>query len=208
MPIEWPGNIARADSEALALQSLFKLYGIGFNAQSGRREELCRQAEERGMRCYAWHGGLSDLMLLDQPAVMRLSHVGGQEFSVTLVSLEPPVATLAIAGVERRVALTDLASLWSGQYLVIWKVPLGFRDVIKLNQRGPDVAWARRVLSAIDGGANDGSDLFDAELAQRVRAFQLTEGLQPVGFVGPKTAIRLNMRSGQIGPRLTAEKKG
>lgn len=207
-PIEWPSDALRVNSEALALQSLFKLYGIEFNVPYGWHEELCRKVLKHGMRCYAGRGGLSDLMLLDQPAALRLVPADRHEFWATLVAVEPPTATLAIAGVERRVALSDLDKLWPGQYLLIWKAPPGFRDGIKLNQRGPDVAWARRALSTIDGGPDDGPDLFDAVLAQRVRAFQLKEGIQPVGMVGPQTAIRLNVRSGQSGPRLAVGKKG
>lgn len=207
-PIEWPDNVLRVNSEALALQSLFKLYGSEFNVQYGWHEELCRKVLKHGMRCYTGRSGLSDLMLLDQPAALRLIPADRHEFWATLVAVEPPTATLAIAGVERRVALSDLDKLWPGQYLLIWKPPQGFRDGIKLNQRGTDVAWARRALSTIDGGPDDGSDLFDAALAQRVRAFQLKEGIQAVGMVGPQTAIRLNARSGQSGPRLAVGKKG
>ena len=51
-----------------------------------------------GMRCYTSRGGLSDLLLLNQPVIMRLYSADGREYSATLVSLDAQVATL----VDRR----------------------------------------------------------------------------------------------------------
>ena len=204
--VEWPGSIAIANSEALAFQSLFKLYGMNVDVPS--RADPCRQAEELGMRCYAGRGGLSDLLLLDQPVVMRLSSADGREYSVTLTALdmEHQAATLLVAGTERRVALGDLATAWSGRYVLIWKSPPGFRDSLVMNQRGPAVTWLRQAMATIDGLHDDGTGMLDAALAQRIRVFQLAEGIQPDGLVGPLTAIRLNVRSGQGGPRLAGKK--
>ena len=115
-------------------------------------------------------------------------------------------ATLMVAGTERCVALNDLATSWSGRYVMIWKAPPGFRDSLVMNQRGPAVTWLRQTMATIDGLHEDGTGMLDAALSQRIRAFQLSEGIQPDGLVGPLTAIRLNVRSGHGGPRLTGKK--
>jgi len=70
------------------------------------------------------------------------------------------------------------------------------------------VNWLRQAMATIDGAADEGGGPYDAALARRVRAFQLAEGIVPDGFVGPLTAIRINVRSGQGGPQLLAGKKG
>jgi len=204
--IEWPNNVSRTDSEMLAFGSLFKLYGIT-NVGSSKGAP-CRRAEELGMRCYVARGGLSDLFLLDQPVVMRLTSADGSEYSATLGGLDHQVATLVIGGTERRVALTDLANAWSGNFVLIWKAPPAFRDPLSLSQRGPAVNWLRQAMTSIDGIPDDGTGTFDAALARRIRAFQLAEGIRPDGFVGPLTAIRINVRSGQGGPHLVTGKKG
>ncbi|HET7834072.1 MAG TPA: AAA family ATPase [Gallionella sp.] len=206
-PIVWPSDVMRVNSEALALRSLFKLYGMTFDVPYGWHEELCRKVVKHGMRCYVGRGNLADLTVLDQPAALRLV-ADGREFWVTLMALDSSTAILAIAGTERRVAMADLTRLWSGQYLLIWKEPPGFRDGIKPNQRGPGVAWVRHTLSLIDGGPGEGADLFDEALTQRVRVFQSNEGIQALGMVGPQTAIRLTVRSNKSGPHLAAAKKG
>lgn len=206
-PLNWPNGTARASSEALAFQSLFKRYGIDIDTQS--TDSPCHQAEARGMHCYVGRGGLSDLFLLDQPVLMRLSSSDGKDYSVTLTNLNHNTATLIVAEEEQRVSLSELANAWSGKFIAIWNAPPGFSGHMSLNQRGSDVVWLRHTMEAADGVQNNNSDIFDAALAQRVRTFQLIEGIQPDGLVGPLTVIRLNARNGQGDlPHLVSDKKG
>lgn len=198
--LAWPTSMARADSEKLAFLSLFKLYGL--DAEAGSKAPPCRQAETRGWRCYFGHGGIADLRLLDQPVIIRLASPDGREYSATLSGLDRQQATLSVAGDERQVALSALANAWSGNFTLIWKAPPGFRDQAALSRPGPALSWLRQAMSRIDGTPDDGKGIFDATLARRIRAFQLAEGIQPDGYVGPLTAIRINARSGQGGPGL------
>jgi general secretion pathway protein A len=161
------------------------------------------------MRCFMSRGGLSELLLLDQPVVLKLATASGHEYHVALLGLDNQVATLIVADEQRRVPLTELAGSWSGRYTVLWKAPPGFGDNIGLRQQGAAVTWLRKTLTRIDGVQDDGASTYDEVLARRVRAFQLAEGITPDGLVGPLTAIRLNFRAGQTGPRLmTGERKG
>jgi general secretion pathway protein A len=205
--LEWPSNAPFANSETLAFQSLFKLYGISLRAES--IETPCQQAAAKGLRCYAGQGGLSDLLSINQPVLMRLLSADGKAYSAALTALDHQVATLVVGGVVLRVSLSDLANAWLGQFVVIWNAPPGFMSELRLNQRGATVAWMRHAMEAVDGVRDNGSDVFDAELERRVRTFQLTEGMQPDGLVGSRTLIRLNVRSsrGDL-PHLTAEKGG
>jgi general secretion pathway protein A len=202
----WPATITRTDSERLAFRDLYKLYGI--NADSAVKANNCRKVEELGLRCYIARGGISDLLLLDQPVVLRLLSTDGGEYSATLTGLDRQEARLLIAGKERRVALGELAEAWSGSFILIWKAPPGFHDHLSPNQRGPAITWLHQAMARIDGSPDSADDAFDAPLARRIRAFQLTEGIRPDGFVGPLTAIRINARSGRGGPSLSTEKKG
>ena len=205
-PLRWPTDVTRNNSEVLAFQSLLNLYGIDLNTRS--KESPCHQAEARGMRCYVAHGGLSDLFLLDQPVLVRLASDDGKRYSATLTALDHQAATLMIAGEEQHVSLNDLAHSWFGQFIVLWNAPPDFNGPLSPEQHGPSVTWLRHAMESVDGIQNNGSDVFDAALAQRIRAFQLTEGIQPDGRVGPFTIIRLNVRNNKIEPRLVAEKRG
>jgi general secretion pathway protein A len=202
----FPGDISDAQSERLAFQSLFKLYGIDTDLASA--EAPCKQIESLGMRCYVGHGGLSDLFQLDQPVLLRLSPVKGKEFLAVLTALDHHSASLLISGKTQRVSLNEIAPSWSGQFIAVWKAPPAFNAEINLNHRGQDVIWLRRTLENIDGIRDNGSDVFDLALSKRIRAFQLNDGIQPDGLVGPLTLIRLNVRSGKNMPHLVTERKG
>jgi general secretion pathway protein A len=201
--LKWPDTNKFSDNEKLAFQTLFRLYGIEFSPFS--HDSPCAQAVVSGWRCYSGHGGLSDLSQLDQPVLLRLSAPDGKEYSAALISLNQGVATVEIAGTAQQISLSELANSWLGKFVVIWKAPPDFNAEISLNHRGSDVVWLRYWMESVDGIRNDGSGVFDAALSRRIRAFQLNEGIQPDGQVGPLTLIRLNVRNNQSIPHLIAK---
>ncbi|NOU00333.1 MAG: AAA family ATPase [Gallionella sp.] len=204
-PLKWPSDVPLINSDALAFQSLFKLYDVDFNAPS--IPIPCQQAVAKGLRCYEGRGGLSDLFLIDQPVVLRLTSSDGKAYSATLTALDHQAATLVVGGIVQHVSLSDLANAWLGQFVVIWNAPPNFKSELKQGQRNDTVAWMRHAMEAVDGIHDNGSDVFDAALEKRVRAFQLIEGMQPDGLVGSRTLIRLNVRNSNL-PHLVTDKKG
>lgn len=204
-PLKWPSYLPLVNSEALAFRSLFKLYDIEFNAPS--IQTPCQQAANKGLRCYEGRGGLSDLFLIDQPVVLRLASADGKAYSATLTALDHQAATLVVGGIVQHVSLSDLADAWLGQFVVIWDAPPNFKSELKQGQRNEAVAWMRHAMEAVDGIHDNGSDVFDAALEKRVRAFQLIEGMQPDGLVGSRTLIRLSVRNNNL-PHLVTDKKG
>jgi general secretion pathway protein A len=204
-PLQPPLWQDRSGSEPLAYQALFKLYGVDIDINS--KTSPCQQAESLGMRCFDAQGGLSDLMQLDQPVLLKLLSAEGMEYAATLTALDHQTATLSVNGKEQHVLLSELAQSWFGLYVAAWRTPPGFNGLLGVSQRGTGVIWLRQTLSAIDGIPDNGSDFYDAALEKRVRAFQLADGIQPDGQVGPLTVIRLNVRHGNAVPRLVTEKK-
>jgi general secretion pathway protein A len=204
--LDWPEALARNDSEKQVFQALFDRHGV--NAVSSGRGGNCHQAETVGLRCYAGRGGIADLRLLDHPALLRLTDASHRDYAATLISLNRQEAQLLVGGEVRRVALADLADAWAGQFILLWKAPASFGEQLAPGQRSPAITWLRQTLAVIDGVADNGSDMYDNELARRVRAFQLAEGIRPDGYVGPVTAIRINARGNPGGPRLSNEKGG
>jgi general secretion pathway protein A len=204
-PLQPPLRQDRNASELLAYQSLFSLYGISIDINS--KTSPCQQAENAGMRCFETQGGLTDLMQLDQPVLLKLSSAEGLEYTAALTALDHQTAKLNVNGSEQHVLLSELAQSWFGLYVAVWRFPPGLNGLLGAGQRGKGVIWLRETLGAIDGIPDNGSDLYDSALEKRVRAFQLADGIQPDGQVGPLTAIRLNVRRGEAVPRLVPEKK-
>ena len=204
-PLQAPPRQDSNESERLAYQSLFKLYGVDIDINS--KVSPCQQAEALGMRCFDAQGGLSDLMQLDQPVLLKLSSAEGMEYAATLTALNHQTATLSVNGSEQHVPLSELAQSWFGLYVAAWRTPPGINGLLAVGQRGTGVIWLRQALSTIDGIPDNGSDFYDTALEKRVRAFQLADGIQPDGQVGPLTVMRLNARHSGAVPRLATEKK-
>jgi general secretion pathway protein A len=201
--LHWPNvSMERGRSEALAFQDLFNLYGIAYHPDG--KGSACKTAEAVNMHCLNTYGGLADLRRVNQPAMLLMDGEGkDRQYYAVLTALDEESATFIVAGARQRVALAQIAPLWSGKYLLLWYAPPGFGNVLAAGSRNPAVRWLRQSLARAHGGNADGPAVFDTELVSRVRAFQLAEGMAPDGVAGAFTLIRLNLRLDQNLPRLS-----
>lgn len=201
--LRWPdAALPRGRSERLAFQDLFRLYGVAYDPDG--KASACKIAETVNMRCLQAHGGLSDLIGVNQPAMLLLEGTGkDRPYYAVLTALDAESATVIVAGGRQRVALAQIAPLWSGKYVLLWYAPPGFNNVLAAGSRGPAVSWLRQSLAHLQGGNADGPALFDGELVSRLKAFQLAEGMEPDGVAGALTLIRLNLRLDEKLPRLS-----
>jgi general secretion pathway protein A len=201
--LHWPElTLPRGRSEGLAFQDLFNLYGIAYDP--GGKGSACKIAETVNMHCLSARGGLSDLLRVNQPAVLLMDGAGkDRPYYAVLTALDEESATVIVAGAKHRVALAQIAPLWSGKYVLLWYAPPGFSNLLSGGGRSPAVSWLRQGLARVQGGNADGSALFDDELVGRVKAFQFAEGIVPDGAAGALTLIRLNLRLDQNLPRLS-----
>ena len=205
--LRWPdGTAPRTRSEDVAFQDLFKLYGVAY--EPGGKRAACKAAEAVNMYCLFGRGGLSDLLHLNQPAVLVIDGGGkGERYHAVLTALSAKSANFIVAGTPRSVSLAAIAPLWSGSYAILWHAPLG-KNRLAEGSRGPAVLWLRHGLARLQGGDAEGPALFDHELVRGVKAFQLAEGIVPDGVAGALTLIRLNLRLDNSLPRLTSAAVG
>ena len=200
---DWPDNsVAREPgerSEQKAFHELFKRHGIAYEIDDARTP--CEAAESVKLRCWAARGSFADLQRINQPAVLVFdAPAAGVPFHAVLAALNNEAATLVLGGSTYRVALSKIATLWSGNYLVLWKPPPGYRGEFAEGSRGEAVKWLRRSLAQAKGvtekgGTEKGAALFDAALTRRVKAFQLAEGIEPDGIAGELTLTLLRARA-------------
>ena len=199
LALEWPADKPFGDSRGLAYAALFRSWGADY--KSG---EPCAQAERLGLRCRSARGGLDELREFNRPAVLPLRGQG-REFHALLSTLDDKSVTLELGTQTRTVAIGALATQWSGQYTVIWRIPAEARENLRAGERGPAVAWLIRELASAQGRtAEPGADpQFDQALVRQVKQFQLAKGLIPDGLVGPRTLIRLAGIADKSAPQLT-----
>ena len=197
--LEWPGDLPRARSEQMAYAALFRVWGAKHEGP-----DACREAEEFALRCRSARGGLEELRQLNRPAVLLLHDSRGQPFNAALIALDDKGATFAFGDRSQTVALSALATQWSGQYTLLWRLPPGGVENILPGTRGPAVQWLVAQLARTRGEVAEPASnaLFDRDVERQVKQFQLAQGLAPDGQVGPQTVVRLAAAGDSAAPEL------
>jgi general secretion pathway protein A len=93
----------------------------------------------------------------------------------------------------RTVDTVEVARRWSGDYLLLWRVPPGYEGELKRGSRGRAAAWLGKHLALAQGRAAPagGNRIYDEEMMKQVKAFQSAAGMAPDGVAGPRTILRL-----------------
>jgi general secretion pathway protein A len=176
---------------AAGFTDLFALWGVTLPADSP--EPRCVREIIPGFECLPQFGGWARLRRYDLPAILELLLPDGERRRVVLSGLGGETATLIINGRSLDVSLLEIAMLWDGDFMLIWKPPADARPV-SAGATGESVKWIQRALDRLDGKPeSDVSGVFDEELKQRVMDFQKKCSLMPDGFAGNETLVRLTL---------------
>ena len=188
--LSWPARQPVEFSEVLAYQTIFRLWGAAWLPTN--QESPCAQAETQGLRCLADQGGLDTLRSLNRPAVLKLYDKKGNAYYAALTRLKGESANLVLGTDARTVMLEALALSWHGEFTILWRLPPAYRDTIRPGYREPAVAWLDKLLAQHFQRTPQASPrAYDASMVEEVKRFQLANGLQPDGAVGPVTLISL-----------------
>jgi general secretion pathway protein A len=192
--LRWPEGRTIDQSMNMAFEALFRQWGISYQAAKG--VNACQQAMTRELRCLKGPGSLNELLGLNKPAV--------------LWAFDERTATMTIAGETRSVGVDEIKKRWYGDYTLLWKHPKGYRNAVKPGYRGPEVEWIDRHLSLFEGKTPNTvkGQTYNGELVNRMKRFQIAQGLIPDGIVGPQTFIHLGNAAGANGPVLMKMREG
>lgn len=209
--LAWPAAQARDQAEAGAFQALLARYG--FNAKPLGGMTPCAHGASFGLHCLDGQGGLDALRLYNQPAILRLKGAAGEPpYPVVLEAIEGEMGRFSVGGESRRVPLADLSAHWTGEFVLLWRPPPGYKSAYVPGQQGPGIAWLRDALATALGQALSPNPRpgFDPALVAQVKVFQAREGLVADGKVGHQTLIQLNLALDPGLPRLIvrADDKG
>jgi general secretion pathway protein A len=192
-----------------AFQTLFELWGASYD---GSRGDPCTQALDVGLACHAERGSWASLRQLDRPAILTLTDSSGRRHDIVLTALNGQVAELSIAGVDVSHPVADVTELWFGDFALLWKPEAS--PLLTPGASDPGVAWLRQSLADIDGRYRADplqSEMYDAELVERVREFQRDHRLVVDGYAGRQTQIIINSKLGGgdrprlVTPRLASD---
>jgi general secretion pathway protein A len=192
-----PDDLVRAlavghRDEAAALRELARSWQVDLGAG-----DACAAVLREGLACLRSRAGLYAVRQFARPVVLGLRGSEGGIAFVRLIALGDDQAVLESAGQRFRVTLPALAGAWRGDFVTLWRPPPGWPPGGATPPDTLDSWLAAQLASAGQGDAA-------RPLPERIRAFQLSVGLQPDGVPGPATLMRLARASGAGEPRLAA----
>lgn len=190
--IQWADDNLRLRSNLLSYQALFERWNIPY--QLGSDGTPCFHAQTQGLACLQDTGDIDSLRELNRPAVIKLYDDFNQPQYATLLGLiESQQAVLFLANRQQTISLAQLDYYWKGEYSLFWKKPSEYKALIRPGDEGEAVVWLHQQINKIENNPQGVvSSYYDARLEQKVKAFQLSQGLQDDALVGVKTLIHMN----------------
>ncbi len=169
--------------------------------------DACATLARDGLRCYRnRRAGLNLIRQIDRPTLLMLSPSSEGDATVPAVlrGLDEDVATLQSGGRTLHVPVADLAQVWRGDMVTLWRVPPGMPEKGEITDSTAGLAWLdARLASKAAGGAGPSARPVTPALRQaRIHRFQLAQGVTPDGRAGPLTLMLLNRATGVKEPRL------
>ena len=200
--LEWSAGQSVQRSKDMAFQSLFKQWNLPLRINTGIN--ACQQAQLNGLRCLSASGNLNKLIQLNKPVILKFFDEKGNEFYAVLISYDGKTATVEVDNQMKKVDSKEIEKYWYGDYVLLWTPPKNFNINIRPGYKGPEVDWLDRQLSLIQGRKPKAvkSLVYNKELVNYMKKFQLSKGFIPDGVVGPHTLILLSNASGNNGPAL------
>ena len=188
--------------QVLAQQSSATIYtGLaarwGLDDDARDRAALCADAVRSGLQCNRHRGAWATLSALDLPAILELNLPGGRTAELLVIGMADDRIGVASDAGPMEVMISDLATVWHGDFVLLWHPHEGITGTIWPGSEGPAVNWLRDSLARLaylttdPGGTEAG---YDATLREAVQRFQEQVGLRGDGIAGPETLIALTAR--------------
>ena len=199
--IQWPAETERLRSNSLAFQSVFQQWQLNYVPKENGSP--CFFAETRGMACYEDTSNLEKIRALNRPVVLKLHDNSNQAYYAALLGLGQNMASMVIAGVEQTVTIDEIYKHWNGEFTLLWHQPPAYIKPIVPGARGDDVFWLSQKLNEIEkDNITAVTANYQQDMVEKVKRFQLAQGLVADGIVGVHTLIRLNSKLGVNAPVL------
>ena len=199
-----------------AYTALLKLWSIDQTAN--RESELCSVAESVGLLCEQLQNlSLDQLFDFKYPGLLRLQDSGDSAslyfvsdyISPTneLVSPATPSASsslnIANANTERRVTAPELAGLWDGRLMYLWRPPAGYNGLLKVGEKNHQlVDWLQDGLRRVNADYEPliSGGIYSAAISEEVKRFQSGNGILADGVLGPATIRLLSAQVNEAPP--------
>ena len=155
-------------------------------------QNVCKALKKSGLDCYRDRGGWADLGQINRPAILTLDLPGAGRQYVLLTALDTKRAHFNSARGPVSVDLETVESVWSGEFLVLWRREIG-ETRIGPQTRGAPITWIWLRLAALEKlqAPTPLPNRYDDALATAIKQFQRNHGMKPDGIAGTRTMLAL-----------------
>lgn len=175
---------------------------------TGKSADPCPALARGGVQCYRNRkAGLALVRQLNRPVLLTLvANRDGQPVKVSAVleGLNEEEAWLeGVNGSQLVIPVSELASLWHGEITTFWRAPKVLAEGADPMSNPNAQAWLDEQLArSLGAKAKSTSGKPATVRRERIRQFQLAQGITPDGQPGPLTLMLLNRAAGVTEPRL------
>jgi general secretion pathway protein A len=195
LKVSGPPTLLRDENQAW--QELARLWKVGV-----RDANPCEAIAKEQLRCFTVRASLALIRQLGRPGIITLDTLSGSQSYALLTALGTDSATLRAGESEQTVTLPALAVRWQGEFSTLWRTPPGYSARSSI-EGGPAARWVADALAKADGAPPPaGTSPQNAAFKERLRKFQLVQGLPADGVWGPMTGMQLNRKLGIDEPSL------
>lgn len=199
--IVWPDADHLLRSYVLSFQALFGVWK--FDYQPEQHGTPCFFAQLHALDCLTETGDMNKLRAYNRPVILKLYDEHGDALFAALIVVQNDTVMLDLAGTKQSVPIAVLQNYWRGEFTLLWQQPPGYSGMMHVGYTGADVLWLRQKFNQIDPAEPlIESSEYDVRLAEKVKQFQMDQGLLADGVAGVQTLIHLNEASGAVEPRL------
>ncbi len=169
----------------------------------------CNVIASIGLNCWSGRGSWQELLSLDRPAILTFPGPANDKRYALLIGIDNDRAVIRLKEIVQ-IPLTELLTLWDGNYLLLWRPPVPGVTEIAQPQKSAGVQWLREQLGQViknSAGAAD-PQVFDEALKGLLMAFQRRQHLTADGIAGARTLIHLDNQNGAAAsPHLTTTRR-
>ncbi len=217
-PESTPQNIKPAYNHLSSVADLAK-YAFSYDeaiASLARLWQLapvkdCLDLQHLHYRCKLLQGSWGELLAYDRPAMLSVLIHGERKYILMDKASAMDAQLLSNQGAKtgKIFSRSQIESIWSGEYSLIWLPPEGFKKSIKRGDSGIRVQWLEQQLLHLtqpDLASNSiipSTIRFDRALEKQLQNFQKKNGLNADGIAGMRTIMLINQLVNPDIPRLS-----